>query len=232
MGYILIDVCARFLYDAAFQDSVVAITDLHTHNLWQRMLATSRTTLLAEGRELLSTDTSYVYMSNHQSLLDIPILFASIPGSLRMVTKAELFKVPILGQGLERGGFILVDRKKRANAIAQLEKAKERLKEGISVWISPEGTRARDRDLELQPFKKGGFHVAMGLEVPIVPMWIEGAADVIFPGASEVYPNKTVSVYFAEPIQTKGLSSSQMPELMEQVRNAMLTLRERARTFQ
>ena len=225
LGYILIDVCAHFLYDAAFQKSVITITDRHTNKLSERILSRSHTTLTVYGREVIDDKTSHVYMSNHQSLFDIPILFASIPGSLRMVAKTELFRVPVLGQALARAGFVEVDRRRHLKAIAQLEQAKDRLKEGISIWISPEGTRTRHPEHGLKPFKKGGFLTAASLEAPIIPMWIDGTDKVIFPDSPRVHPNKHVSVYFGNPISTKGLRTPEIPALMEQVRVAMISLK-------
>jgi 1-acyl-sn-glycerol-3-phosphate acyltransferase len=232
LGAILIDVSARFLKDAAFAKEVRAITDRHVVSLWTRMLTASATTLVAHGRESLEKNVPYVFMSNHLSLLDIPILFGAIPPSLRMVAKAELLRIPVFGKALQDAGFIIVDRKDRMKAIAQLEKAKEHLKNGVSVWIAPEGTRKRDTNVDLQPFKKGGFYTALSLEVPIVPMWIEGTDKVLSPNSHSIQPNQTVNVYFGTPISTMGTSTKDIPALMQRVRSEMLALRTLALTPQ
>src|SRR5688572_33148613 len=106
-------------------------------------------------------------------------MMAAVPGSVRMVMKEELTRVPLWGPALVASGFIPIDRKNRDKAIAQLEKAKHILQQGVNVWISPEGTRSRDGSLHA--FKKGGFHVARDLGVPIVPAWIEGAQQISKP---------------------------------------------------
>jgi len=224
LGLILMDISVRFLKDAVFAKEIAPVTDLHVGNLWRRMLTSSGTRLVTYGRDNLEAKTPYVYMSNHLSLFDIPVLFAAIPPSLRMVAKAELLRIPVFGKALEDSGFVVIDRKNRVKAVAQLEKAKDHLKNGISVWLAPEGTRKRDATIDLQPFKKGGFHTAISLEVPIVPMWIEGTDHVIPSNSQLAKPNQTVSVSFGTPISTKGLTSSDIPALMEKVRGAMLTL--------
>lgn len=109
-----------------------------------------------------------------------------------------------------------VDRKNLERAKQQLEEAKSRLKEGLSFWIFPEGTRSRT--LELLPFKKGGFHVAMALGVPIVPVWIEGAGKVLLSDTLKVTPNLNIRVHFGHPIETSGKN---LTDLMTEVRQAI-----------
>src|SRR6185437_2007700 len=153
------------------------------------------------------------------SLIDIPAMMGAVPGSLRMVMKEALTRVPVWGQALVASGFVPVDRKNRDKAIAQLEKAKQMLSSGVSIWISPEGTRARDG--MLAPFKKGGFHVALDLGVPIIPAWIDGADRVLPPDQWKVHYDGTTTVTFGKPIGTIGKS---LDVLMGEVRVAILEL--------
>lgn len=224
LGLILMDISVRFLKDAAFSKDVTKVTDLHVENLWRRMLSASGTQLVTYGRDKLKK-TPYLYMSNHLSLFDVPILFGAIPPSLRMVAKSELLKIPVFGKALEDSGFIVIDRANPKKAIAQLEKAKEHLRNGISVWIAPEGTRKRDPNIDMLPFKKGGFHTGVSLEIPIVPVWIDGTERVMSTDSQLARPNQTVSVIFGDPIVTKGLATSDVSALMKQVRSAMLALK-------
>jgi len=161
-------------------------------------------------------------MSNHASLLDIPVMMGAIPGSMRMVMKEELTRVPVWGRALVASGFVPIDRKNRAKAIGQLEKAKAMLAQGLTLWVSPEGTRARDG--KLAPFKKGGFHVALDLGVPIVPAFIDGAFGIIPPDQFVVIPDGEITVRFGKPIETAGLSKEDLEHLMDDVREAILTL--------
>ncbi len=121
--------------------------------------------------------TPSVVMSNHQSHFDVPSLYQAWPDRLRMVAKAELFRVPVFSQAMTAAGFIEIDRSNRERAIESLRLARKRLDEGISVWIAPEGTRSTTG--ELGPFKKGGFVLALEAHLPIVPVAIWGTRDVL-----------------------------------------------------
>ncbi|HEY4223492.1 MAG TPA: lysophospholipid acyltransferase family protein, partial [Myxococcota bacterium] len=186
---------------------------------WRRIFKSGNCLLQRTGNENFAAGQPYVVMSNHGSLIDIPALMGTVPGSLRMVMKEELTKVPVWGQALVASGFVPVDRKNRDKAIAQLEKAKQMLSKGVSVWVSPEGTRSRDG--KLAPFKKGGFHVAKDLGVPIIPAWIEGASDVLPPDSFVVRYDGTCTVSFGAPIATVGKT---VDSLMTDVRAQILAL--------
>jgi 1-acyl-sn-glycerol-3-phosphate acyltransferase len=100
--------------------------------------------------EHVPADETFILMSNHKSLYDVPLLIESFPRTLRMVTKTELFRVPIWGPAMREAGFIEIDRKNSARAKEGLEVAKARLAEGINVWIAPEGTRSRSESGAIQ----------------------------------------------------------------------------------
>jgi 1-acyl-sn-glycerol-3-phosphate acyltransferase len=134
-------------------------------------------TIDVEGREHLAPGKTFLVMSNHQSLYDVPVLFRVIGSNLRMVAKKELFQVPVFGKAIEVGGFINVDRSNRAAAIASLANAKRTLAAGTHVWIAPEGTRSRTG--ELLPFKKGGFNLALEALLPILPVTLKGTRDIL-----------------------------------------------------
>lgn len=144
------------------------------------------------GQENLQPWQPMVVMSNHQSLYDIPLLFAVLPPSLRMVSKIELFRVPIWGHAMKATGFIAVDRKNRVKAIRSLEKAKEQLAQGIAIWLAPEGTRTRTG--ELLPFKKGGFILAEDLGLPILPISIDGTRAILPAKRLRFSPHAKVTV--------------------------------------
>ena len=218
MGYTL-DISSRFLVKCAVGKGTVAAADELIDGYWRRILSSGNASLRASGRHHFVRGQPTVVMSNHQSLLDIPAMMGAVPGSVRMVTKEELTKVPVWGQALIASGFPPIDRKNREKAIKQLDRAKEMLSKGVNIWISPEGTRARDG--KLGAFKKGGFHVAKDLGVPIIPAWIEGAADVIPPDQFVVRYDGNVLVKFGAPIATVG---KDIGELMEETRAAILEL--------
>ena len=222
MGYTF-DISARFLMSCAIgRGTVKRADDLINERYWPRILRRGNAQLSASGRHHFTPGRPHIVMSNHSSILDIPVLMGAIPGSMRMVMKHELARVPVWGQALVACGFIAIDRKKRSRAIKQLEKAKRVARQGINVWVSPEGTRARDG--LLAPFKKGGFHLAFDLGAPIVPTWIEGAQDIIPPDQFIAIPDGEVHVRFGKPIETAGRGKDELPAVMAEVRAAILAL--------
>jgi 1-acyl-sn-glycerol-3-phosphate acyltransferase len=142
------------------------------------------------GREHLG-DGTYLVMSNHQSLYDIPVLFYVIGPNIRMVTKTELFRVPVFGGALEAAGFIRIDRSDRHRAIRSLDEARSLLASGTHVWIAPEGTRSLSG--QLLPFKKGAFYLAFEAGLPILPVTLRGTRDVL--AAKGVLSTAGVSVH-------------------------------------
>lgn len=172
---------------------------------------------------------AYLVMSNHQSLLDIPSIIGTFPGRVRMVGKKELGEVPIWGHAMKAAGVVFVDRNNREQSIAALERAKEQLLQGTSIWIAPEGTRSRDG--ELGPFKKGGFHLARQLALPIAPAWITGTAHIVAPDSFGVNLHGAVTVRYGQAIPTHDVpeGSEGVAILMERVRIALNALRDESR---
>jgi 1-acyl-sn-glycerol-3-phosphate acyltransferase len=133
--------------------------------------------LHVHGREHLRSHETYLVMSNHQSLYDIPVLFAVIGPNIRMITKQELFRVPVFGDALAAAGFISIDRSNRRAAMRSLDRARELLASGTHVWIAPEGTRSRTG--QLLPFKKGAFYLALEALLPILPVTLRGTRNAL-----------------------------------------------------
>lgn len=133
--------------------------------------------LHVSGREHMLPHETYLVMSNHQSLYDIPVLFQVVGPNVRMITKEELFRVPIFGKALAAGGFISIDRSNRHAAIRSLEQAQALLASGTHVWIAPEGTRSKTG--RLLPFKKGAFYLALEAGLPILPVTVSGTRDAL-----------------------------------------------------
>ena len=191
------------------------------------MMRTARVNLEAFGLEHLRPDTPYVYMSNHMSLLDVPAVFATAPGIIRAISKQELRKVPVFGKAMEDLGVVFVDRKNTQKAIQQLESAKTLLQErGASLWVAAEGRRSRDG--RLYPFKKGGFHVAQQLGIPIVPTWISGTIHVIPPDSWHSRSDQRVSVHYGAPIETVNIGKENIDALMSETRGMILQLAKEA----
>jgi len=219
MGYTL-DISARYLLADMMGKGTVPIADSLLRGYADRIFRAGNASLTAYGRENIEPGRAYVYMSNHRSLLDIPTIFAAVPGSVRMVFKQELLRVPVWGKALVSSGFIPIDRKNTAKAIQQLENAKERLRQGVSVWVAPEGTRSRDG--RLATFKKGGFHLARQLGASIVPVWLQGTSDIIPPDNFVAIYDGDAVVRFGAPVDASTFE--EIPALMDRVRARMLAL--------
>lgn len=188
---------------------------------WARhLVAQARIRLETTGLERIEPGKSYIVMSNHQSHYDIPILFEALGIPIRMVAKTELFRIPIMGPGMRAAGFVELDRGNRRQAIQSLSSARARLiKDHISLWIAPEGTRSKDGSL--QPFKRGGFHLALEAGLSILPVSISGSIDVHRAHTVEVHKGKTVRVAVSSVIDPAEYGRKGVRELMEAVRAAI-----------
>lgn len=220
-----LDISVRYLGLSALGRGTLAYADELLRGWAVDILRDGDYALFTSGAEVFEGDQAFLVMSNHASMLDVPVLVAAVPRSLRMIAKQELMRVPIWGRAMEVSGFIPISRKDRKLAMAQLEMAKERLRQGISVWISPEGTRSPDG--RLGELKKGGFHLAKDLGIPILPAWIAGTHEAMGAAAMEVRTNLPIAVHFGSPIPTEGVSRDDIPALMAEVRGALLDLSQR-----
>jgi len=198
--------------------------DARMRDMGNRFVEWARLDLTVEGLEHLDPGRPVLFMSNHESQADIPLLFATVPGTLRMVAKRELFSVPVFGPALQASGYVAIDRKNREQAIAALKLAEELTRQHISIWMAPEGTRSSSG--ELLPFKKGGFILALQAGLPIVPVGISGARDVLPKHALALRLGQRARVRFGQPIETASLTIADRDRLMQQVREAILTLRD------
>ncbi|HEV7374198.1 MAG TPA: lysophospholipid acyltransferase family protein, partial [Pyrinomonadaceae bacterium] len=162
--------------------------------------------------------TSYVFLSTHQSYMDIPAMLGYLPAQLRIAAKKSLFRIPFMGWHLTRAGHIPIDRSSTQNAIASMQKAADYLRNGICAFVFPEGTRSRDG--YLHKFKKGGFKLAIQANVPIIPITIIGSRQVLPPDEIIFRPGP-IDMYVDAPIPTNGLTDEDLEPLMETVYEIM-----------
>ncbi|HYQ14775.1 MAG TPA: lysophospholipid acyltransferase family protein, partial [Polyangiaceae bacterium] len=137
----------------------------------------ARVDLHVTGAELATPGESFVIMSNHQSLYDVPVIYQALDRRIRMVAKQELFRVPIWGSAMRGAGFIALDRHNRERSRSTLLASADVLHAGTSIWIAPEGTRSRDG--ALGEFRKGGFHLALQSGCRILPITVLGTRHVL-----------------------------------------------------
>jgi len=168
------------------------------------------------GLDKLDPAGTYIFMSNHTSNLDPPILIPLIPRRTSVMVKKELFSYPILGRAMRMGSLVPVDRGNRDAGIEAVKVAKEVVGQGISMTIFVEGKRSRDG--KLLPFKKGPFYLAMECGVPVVPVTIAGTHYAMPKKRFAITPG-IVMVIFHNPIEPKDFNSREC--LMEKVRVAI-----------
>ncbi len=171
----------------------------------------------ARGIEKIPRGHGAVFMPNHQSNADPAAVFSVLP-PVRALVKEEFFSVPVLGKGMRLRGFIPVDRTDHERAMKAVSKAVEALKAGNSFVAYPEGTRSSDG--RLQPFKRGVFIMAMEAGIPIVPVSISGATEIMQKGGLAIHPGK-IRITFHNPVPTAGLDREDADGLIERVRGAI-----------
>jgi 1-acyl-sn-glycerol-3-phosphate acyltransferase len=172
-------------------------------------------TVRAKGLDRIDPKQQYVFMVNHQSNIDIPVLMHSLPAfQLRWLAKKELLWVPLFGWAMWAGKHIAVNRSDRLNALDSLHKAKQRMKGGISLVVFPEGTRNNDE--KLLPFKRGGFLLAIRTQTSIVPVTICGSGTVLPKGDWRVRRG-TVEVTIGYPLSVENYRPATLRALSAQV---------------
>jgi 1-acyl-sn-glycerol-3-phosphate acyltransferase len=149
------------------------------------------------GMENLEAGRNYIFMANHTSNLDPPVLLPTIPGRCSVLVKKELFRIPILGTGMKMASLVRVDRSDREAAIESVNAAAAVLRQGLHLLIFPEGTRSSDG--RLLPIKKGPFHLAIETGVFVVPVTLLGTCKLWPKNAFALRPG-TVRVVFHQPI--------------------------------
>ena len=181
------------------------------------ILATTGVSVDVRGLDRLNPARTYIFVSNHQSIYDIPVIFANLPYQLRIIAKESLGSFPFLGWHLRRSGHLLVDRK-RPDRAGILGRWRALVKEGLSLIIFPEGTRSADG--RLGPFKAGSFLLAIEAKLPIVPVSVDGTRFVMHKGELTTRPG-AVRLTLHPPVETEALDVSAARDLAEQVRGVV-----------
>ena len=173
----------------------------------------------------LNTDLPRIYMTNHQSFFDIFALLACLPVNFKFILKQELMNLPVFGSATRRAGYIGIERDDPRKAVKSMNQAAERIKSGASVLIFPEGTRSPDG--RLGQFKKGGFSLAIKSGCDIVPVAISGSHRIAPKGSLRIKKG-SFSLSIGKPISLAGYTKRKIPQLMDQVREAMLRQMEKS----
>lgn len=156
-----------------------------------------------------------LFLSNHTSALDPLAVFISVPRRIAFMAKQELFRIPLLGLAMRRARFIPVNRSNHETAVASANQAVDRLRQGVSLVIYPEGTRSPDG--RLLPFKRGAFLIAIRAGRPLVPITITGAERALPKGELRIRPSEII-IRFHPAIDVSGYGEADRELLLESVR--------------
>lgn len=171
------------------------------------------------GLDNLDPQQSYLFIANHQSTLDPPLLFAYLGHDVGAIAKKELQKVPLFKQGFPLAHVVPIDRSNRENAILSTRRGADALRRGHSLMAFPEGTRTADG--VLKEFKKGVFYMAIEAGVPVVPVVVNDTRLVMRKGEGTCIPGD-IFMDILPPVETRSYTSETIEELVDRVRNIIL----------
>ena len=170
------------------------------------------------GLENVDFSRPHVFVANHVSTIDIPVVFAAIPVNLRFIIKKELTVAPFVGLFAWATGMVFVDRKESKGALAVVKRVGSLSAAGQSVIAFPEGTRNRSNTL--LPFKKGAFRLALAAQVPIVPFVAEPMLNFLDARRWMIRPGR-IRVRFLPPVPTAGRAPKEVEALLKEVQSLM-----------
>ncbi len=175
--------------------------------------------LRIRGLEGLDKEKTYIFMPNHLSFLDGPMMFMIIPRAVRIIVKKEVLRIPIIGWAMKVAEFIPVDRKGFRGGKKSVERAAGLIREkGYDFLIFPEGTRSLDG--KLKSLKRGGFFLAVNSQTDIVPVSIQGTFELM-PKRQFIIKRGKIKVVFHPPISIQDYTMDNLPVLLEKVRMAI-----------
>lgn len=186
---------------------------------WARtLLLFSRARVTVRGAENIDPARTYIFASNHQSYMDIPVLFGYLPANFRIMAKSSLFVLPFLGWHLSRSGHMPIARDNPRRAARSLLEAANHVREGKPVFVFPEGGRTLDG--RIAEFKAGTFLLAIKAGVPVVPITVNGTRGILMLHSWHIRPGR-VEMIIHPPISTEGMHSHSAEELSGRVRAAI-----------
>lgn len=207
--------CVVFAYMTREENSIHKVA-----SIWAKILlklTNTRTEIV--GAENILLGKPQIFLANHQSDFDILIVLGHLPSQFRWIVKKELFHIPIFGKAMRNAGYIEIDRQHHERAMQSLDIAARKIREGKSVMSFPEGTRSKDG--KIKPFKQGMFYLAIKSGVPIVPISIIGAGDIMPKRSLQIKPGKIIMV-IDSPIDVSNYSSENRQELIDLVQTVII----------
>ena len=186
----------------------------------QSGLAMNGSTIHVSGIENIPAEGGVLFVANHQSNFDIPILIGHVPRDKGFISKLELLKVPTFSRWMKYIGCIFIDRKDARQSLTAINEAAERLKEGHSLVIFPEGTRSADGIVG--HFKAGGLRLAIKARVPIVPVTISGSKNIM-PKGTSLIKSARVKVIISPPLLPEEFKEMGSNQISEKVRTIIIS---------
>lgn len=172
-----------------------------------------------EGLENIQPKTSYVFVSNHQSMTDVFVIYGWLPVIFKWIMKKELRKVPLVGAACKAAGHIYIDRSNKMASMRSIAEAERIVKDGVCVVIFPEGTRTLTG--EVGRFKRGAFSIATDLNLPIVPISLSGCYEVM-PRTRFYAKWHRVKMTVGKPIDVSAYPEEDRNVLIEDVRQQVI----------
>ena len=174
------------------------------------------------GIENIDLGSNYFFAANHESALDIPLVFASVPFQMVSVAKIELKHIPFLGWAMQAGGHFFVDRKNHQRSMKSMNKARKSMEDNPrSVIIFPEGTRSKNG--KVMPYKKGGLVMAIDLNIPVVPVGIIGARSYTR-NRFDRKKSTRLEIKIGKPLNTNNLTYNDRNDFVKKVRTEVIGL--------
>lgn len=170
-----------------------------------------------DGVENIEPGQSYVFVSNHQSMFDVWLIYGWLPVIFKWLMKAELRRVPLVGIACKVAGHIFVDRKNAKASVESLQLVKDQLRDGVCTVIFPEGTRTKDG--QVGRFKRGAFQIALDLNLPIIPISLSGCFDLL-PKGKPFINRRRVHMHIGKPMDISGYADP--AEAIDSVRTAVI----------
>ena len=175
------------------------------------------------GREKLRSDQSYIFVANHQGVYDIWLLYGYLNVPIKWIMKQSLRSLPFVGKACEMAGFIFVDNSSPVAAARTIREAEQRLKQGASIAIFPEGSRTATG--ELGKFKKGAYQMALDMKLPVVPVTINGSYKVM-PRHTLLFVPHRMEMIIHDPVPTEDLVTENLRDAATHIRTLLEHSRE------
>lgn len=174
--------------------------------------------ITVKGTEKLDKNGAYIFAPNHQSAFDIFLIYGYLGYNIKWVQKHSLRRLPFVGKASEMAGHVFVNQSSLKSMIDTIKKAKDELQDGVSMAIFPEG--ARTENGKMGRFRKGAFIIAKEMNLPVVPITLNGPFDVMKIHTYLIHPGK-LELIIHDPISTKGLTDEDIPDLLEKTKDVV-----------